>query len=108
MSRIFNIELAMYLCLDKEHTLWDYMPILVRNGPIYHTQHLTMDLESLSLNIIITDRHIVCLMKKQTQKMKLDKHTYLCSNFINIQNSRNSRMANNTVQQTEKNVTHKI
>ena len=39
-------------------------------------------------------------------RIKSDKQTCICSDFISIQNSQNRRMANNTVKQAEKHVTH--
>ena len=40
------------------------MIILVLDGPKDHTQHRTMDLDNLSLKLIIPEKHIV-LKKKQ-------------------------------------------
>ena len=53
------MQLERYSGIDKEHTIWELMLILVIEEQIDHTKHLTMDLGNKTLKLIITDRNTV-------------------------------------------------
>ena len=77
---IFNIGFVRYLGIEKEHNPWEYIIIFYLDVPIYHMQHLTMDLENEILKFIITDRHIfiqkISSYQKKTEKIRSRRNVF--------------------------------
>ena len=59
MLRTFNFQLKRYFGIEKEHTLWDLMLILIPEEQMDHIQYLTMELGNKGWKSIIKYRHFL-------------------------------------------------